>query len=130
MINRAVKYQPISFVIAGAGAVVNSGAITVDMNYKTVSGVQALSKDAAHTAMDGLTFEKFEINKQEIYPAGFDVELVACGREVSPDQRFDKDINEPGEQTTVNIDVKDGSIVGQVYPYTVKVYLRLTNPTS
>lgn len=130
MVNRAIKYQRILFVIAAAGQVVSSGAITVDINYKTVSGILALSKDPARTAMDGLTFEKFEINNQEIYPEGFDVEILGFGRDTNVNDRFEKDVNEPGQNSTVDIKVKDGSIAGQVYPYTVLVYLKLSNPVQ
>lgn len=130
MVNRAVKYQPIDFVIPVAGASVASGAITVDKNYKTVSGIALLSKDPAKTALSGLSFDKFEINHQEIYPAGFDFEVFAFGDQTNVPARFDTDINEPGENTSVDIIVKDGSIAGQVYPYTAKVILKLTNPVN
>lgn len=130
MINRAIKYQRIPFVVNIAGETVPSGAVTVDVNYKTVSGILALSKDAARTAIDGLTFEKFEINNQEIYPPAFDVEILAFGRDTDVNDRFEKDVNEPGQNSTVDIKVKDGSIVGQVYPYTVFVYLKLSNPIN
>lgn len=130
MVNRAIKYQRIPFVVTVAGEVVPSGAITVDINYKTVSGILAISKDAARTAMDGLTFEKFEINNQEIYPEGFDVEILGFGRDTNVNERFEKDVNEPGQNSSVDIKVKDGSIVGQVYPYTVFVVLKLSNPVQ
>lgn len=128
MIFRGVKYQPIPIVITVAGQTVSCNNITTDRNYKKVNGIQAYTDD--FIAMRSLTSEKFEINGQEIYPQGWDVQLISSGNDLNPNERFDNEIDEPADGSTVNISLKDGSVGGQVYPYTVKVVLRLVNPIS
>lgn len=126
MLFRSTKYQTIALVITGAGLTASTKAFTTDRNYKKVCGIQARTNDL--TAMSGLTFDKFEINGQEIYPADFDTQLVSSGTDLNPNERYDKDVDEPAEGSTVNITIKDGSIAAQAYPYTVKIILKLSNP--
>ncbi len=126
MIFRAIKYQSIPFVITGAGQTISANNVITDRNYKTVNGIQAITRDA--TAMSGLKVAKFEINGQEIYPADFDLQLISCGKDVNPNERFDKEVNEPADGSKVDISITDGFIIGQVYPYTVNIILRLSNP--
>ncbi len=128
MIFRAIKYQPISFVFTGAGQTVSCSNITTDRNYKKVVGITARTNDP--NAMGGLTIGKFEINGQEIYPSDLDVADLSSSDSVSPNERYDKDVDEPAEGSTVNISLIDGSLAGQAYPYTVKVTLKLNNPVK
>ncbi len=127
---RAIKYQPIPLVITGAGLSATTNAFTTDKNYKTVSGIKARTNEIIKLALCGLTFTKFEINSQEIYAEGMDVEDISSDTGVAPNERFDKEVDEPAEGSTVNITITDGSVAGQVYPYTVKILLKLTNPLS
>lgn len=128
MIFRAIKYQPISFVFTSAGQTVSCSNITTDRNYKKVVGIKARTNDL--TAMGGLTIGKFEINGQEIYPSDLDVADLSSSESVSPNERYDKDVDEPAEGSTVNISLTDGSIAGQAFPYKVKVTLKLNNPVK
>lgn len=128
MLFRSIKYQPISFVFTIAGQTVSTSAVTTDKNYKKVIGIKARTNDT--TAMGGLTVDKFEINQQEIYPNDYDLADISSTESVSPNDRYDKDVDEPADGSTVNISLKDGSLGGQVYPYTVKVLLKLSNPKS
>lgn len=122
---RNIKYQVIKLVVAAAGDVVNTQGVTTDRNYKFVKGIQITSTD--NTALERSTFDKFEIDSQEIYPTDYDAQLIKSGNEVNPNQRFDLDIDEPAENSTVNITYRDGGTAG-AYPYTAKVILKLTNP--
>ena len=128
MIFRSVKYQNMALVVKGAGEIVSSKSFTTDRNYKKVVGILALTADPA--AMKALEFEKFEINGQEIYPQGYDAYIISCGDGVAPNDRFDKEIDEPAENSSVNVSIKDGSVAGQGYPYTVKIVLMLKNPVK
>lgn len=125
---RAVKYQTVDLIVNGAGATVSSNNFTTDTNYIKVVAIKAKTNDAAKLASRGLVFSKFEIAGQEIYPSGFNVEDIVGDTAVAPNDRFDKDIDMPADGSVVNITVVDGSMTGQVYPYTVTITLKLTNP--
>lgn len=122
---RNIKYQVIKLVVPVANAVASTDAVTTDRNYKFVKGIQVTATDLV--GLESSTFDKFEIDAQEIYPLDFDAQLIASGSEVNPNQRFDLDIDEPAENSTVNINYRDGGTAAG-YPYTVKVILKLTNP--
>ncbi|HEY0029147.1 MAG TPA: hypothetical protein VGC65_00200 [Bacteroidia bacterium] len=122
---RSIKYQVINVEIPAANAEVSTSQVNTDKNFKTVTGIQAIATDA--TAFNKGTFDKFLIGGQEIYPEGFDIKLISCGNEVDPNDRFDKDINEPAEGSTVNITIADGG-TATAYPYTAKVVLKLEKP--
>lgn len=121
---RNIKYQVIKIVVPAAGNTITVAA-TTDRNYKSVKGIQVQTASIADLALS--TFDKFEIDSQEIYPKDFDALLIASGNEVNPNDRFDKDIDEPAENSNVNIVFVDGG-QAPAYPITVKVLLKLTNP--
>lgn len=122
---RNIKYQVINIVIPASGNTVSTSNATTDKNFKTVTGIQATSTDA--TAFNKGTFKKFEIGSQEIYPEDFDIKLISCGNEVDPNERYDREVSEPAEGSTVNITVVDGT-TASAYPYTVKIVLKLEKP--
>jgi len=122
---RNIKYQVIKLVVPAANAIVSTQDVTTDRNYKFVKGIQITTPESV--ALERSTFDKFEIDSQEIYPTDFDAQLIKSGNEVNPNQRFDLDIDEPAENSTVNITYRDGG-TATAYPYTAKVILKLTNP--
>lgn len=122
---RPIKYQRIPLVMAGAGQSISTVGVTTDKLYHRVTGIHATCSDVA--GFTNSNFQKFEIDKQEIYPQGFEAKLIATGQEVNPNDKFDQDINERANESAIDITYKDGSAVGVVYPYTVNVYLRLEN---
>lgn len=122
---RNVKYQLIQLTITGAGLTASTNDVTTDKLYKKVKGIQVTVSSAI--AIEATSFDKFQINSQEIYPTGFEVKLISCNSGVPPNERFDIDVDEPGAGATVDITVKDNSVAATVYPYTVNVYLRLEN---
>lgn len=125
---RKVKYQTIALVVTGAGLSAASANVTTDKNYERVTGIKAKTNDLANIASRAATFTKFEIASQEIYPAGFPIEDIIGSTDVNPNDRFDKDVDMEAAGQTVNVTVLDGSMAGQVYPYTVTITLKLTNP--
>ena len=123
---RPLKYQLIQLTVAAAGNTVTpAGQPVTDKLYKRVTGITVTASDAA--GLTNSTFGKFEIDKQEIYPVGFEAKLVSTGQEVNPNEKFDADINERAQESSVDIEYTDGSAAGVAYPYTVNVYLRLEN---
>lgn len=125
---RKIKYQLVPLTITAASQSVSTSAVTTDRNYKRVKGIALNVSDAA-AAEEG-TFDKFEINSREIYPAGFETKLISCGQDVPPNDRYDKEVDEAAENSTVNITYTDGNAVGTAFPYTINVYLLLENPVE
>lgn len=123
---RKVKYQPIRLTITGAGLTASTNDARVDQNYDRVKGIQMTCTDA--NAIEQAYFDKFEMGGKEIYPKYYEGKLIYSGVNVAPNERFDKEVDEPGNNTTVDITLKDQSVAGTVYPYTVTVYLKLENP--
>lgn len=126
---RKIKYQSFRLNVPAANAKVStqSDAATVS-NYEKVTGVQVSVSNAI--AADTGTFDKFEIDSQEIYPPGFGVNVLSCGRDVPPNDRFDKDVEVRASNSPVNITYTDPNTPGIVYPYVVVITLKLSNPTE
>lgn len=123
---RPIKYQLVTLTITGAGVSVSSSGVKTDKLYQRVTGIHVTASDA--NGLTNSTFQKFEIDRQEIYPQGFEAKLISTGQEVNPNDKFDHDIDEPANDTQVDITYRDGSAAGVVYPYTVNIYLRHENP--
>lgn len=124
-VQRPIKYQLIQLAVPGI-----AGSITIQTNtdklYKRVTGIHVTSSDA--NGLTNSTFDKFEIDGQEIYPEGFEAKLINTGQEVNPNEKFDYDINERAEESVVNIGYTDGGSAAGAY--TLNVYLRLENPSD
>lgn len=125
MIRRPIKYQLIQLTIAAASNSASTDGVKTDKLYQRVTGITITASDA--TGLNNSTLTKFEIDRQEIYPQGFEAKLVSTGQEVNPNDKFDQDINERAEDSQVDITYRDGGAAG-AYPYTVNIYLRLENP--
>lgn len=124
---RKVRYQKIQLTIAAANAEVSTNQITVDQNYGKVTGIQATCTDA--TAFNKAYFRKFEIGKLDIYPDGYEAKMIAAGNDCPVNDRFDKDIDEPGNGATIDITYKDAGSA-TAYPYNLNIYLKLINPAK
>jgi hypothetical protein len=125
--DRPIRYQKVSLTIPLATNVISAVNVTTDKLYQRVTGIYATCSDA--TGMNNSTFDKFDIDNQEIYPTGFEAKLISTGQEVPPNDKFDHDINERANQSAVAITYRDGG-AGTAYPYTVNFYLRLENPNE
>ncbi|MCE9539046.1 MAG: hypothetical protein K8R85_07500, partial [Bacteroidetes bacterium] len=121
-------YQIASLIIPGAGASVETVDVTTDINYDNVVGIQTTCTDPE--AFKTSTFQNFEIGSLDIYPKGYEAKMLSAGINCPPSERWDKELNEKAQGSTVNITYKDGSVPGTVYPYTVNVYLWLKNPET
>lgn len=125
---RNIKYQKIKLTVAAANEVVSTKGVTTERSYKKVKGIQATCSDK--NAVEQGEFDKFEIASKEIYCKGYEVKLIFSGVDVAPNERFDKDVDEEAENSTVDITYRDMNVAGTVFPYTLIVYLRLENPVS
>lgn len=121
---RKIKYQIIPIAVTSANAIETS-AVVVDQNYQNVVGVQVTTTAAA--ALAAGVFDKFEIGSKEVYPKGFELKMINSGQDVAVNERFDKEIDEPGEGATINITYRDPAYAAN---YTIYVYLKLKNPTK
>jgi hypothetical protein len=123
---RNIKYQTIQLLIPAANAVVSTKAVTTDRSYKKVKAIGVNVSDAA--AAEKGVFNKFEIGNIEIYPDGFESKRLSCGQNVAPNERYDKEVNETAENSSVSITYTDNNALGTAFPYAVSVYLWLENP--
>ncbi len=120
---KPTKYQLIQLIVPAPGITVTpKEKIVTDKLYRKITGIYATSNDAL--AFTNSFFEKFEIDKQEIYPVGFDVKLISACQEQEPKDKFD-DENQPVLESVVEISYIDLGSVHVHYPYTVNLYLRL-----
>lgn len=122
--NKRRKIQLIPIVIPSAGATVPATA-SIDINYKRTQGIAIGTTNLS--ALNGTTFQKCEIDGVEIFPPNYETKMLYAGNEVTPNDKFYK-IDERAENLTIALSIKDGSVAGVSYPYTITVYLDLRNP--
>lgn len=117
------KFQLIKFTVPQAGAVVNINANS-DRLYKNITGLFAsLPEDKA---FEGSTLQLF-VNDQEVFPEGYELKMITCGQQTSPNERYYA-IEEEAGGSTIRGRFTDG---GQVsYPYTGTLYLKLEEKIS
>jgi hypothetical protein len=115
------KYQLIKINVPSQKAVVNINANS-DKLYKKITGIFAsLPSDGA---FPGSTLQLY-VNDTEIYPEGFELKMITCGNEVSPNDRY-YNLEEEASGSTIRGRFTDGGLVqGVNYPYTATLYLRL-----
>lgn len=119
-----IKYQLIKFIVPQAGAVVNINANS-DRLYKNINGLFAsLPEDKAFA---GSTLQLF-VNDQEVFPEGYELKMITCGEQVSPNERL-YNVEEEAAGSTIKGKFTDG---GQAvsYPYTGTLYLKLEEKIS
>jgi len=69
--------------------------------------------------------QKVEINKQEIFPEGYETKLLMTGINVSPNQRYYDVGDLPVGNGAVKVDFKDTSDARTGFePYRVSIYLK------
>jgi archaellum component FlaF (FlaF/FlaG flagellin family) len=70
--------------------------------------------------------QKIEINKEEIFPEGFESKLLMCGINVAPNERYYTIGNLPTGNGKIKVDYKDvssDSSTTEFAPYRVSIYL-------
>ena len=92
----------------------------LDIGYKNLEGVAVMS-----SAGEGNIFKTFSIAGSELFPKNFEVDFLKSNAYVSPNQRFFK-VQEIADGRKVEIDFQDGGN-NSVYPYTIKIYMLLSN---
>jgi hypothetical protein len=125
---RFTKYQIFPIVIAGAGQATSLQNATTDRNYQKVKGIGITCSD--QFAETNAIFTKFEVNRREIYPNGWEIKMNTTGQDVGVNDRYDERVDEDAANSVVDVTVQDKSAAGTVYPYTVNVYLLLETPLS
>ncbi len=117
------KYQLIKFNVPAARSTINIFANS-DKLYKRITGIFAsLPND---NAFSGSTLQLY-VNEEEIFPEGFELKMITCGNQVTPNERFYL-ADEVASGSTIRGKFTDGGqVTGVTYPYTGILYLRLEN---
>jgi hypothetical protein len=120
---KAIKYQLVKVTVPAAGQTVNINTNT-DKLYKRVTGIFASLSCPFSFAGTSLSLN---INDKEIFPENFEIMMVSCGMDVSPNERF-YNLDEEAEGSTVRGKYTDGNLNPMAtFPYTAYLYLRLEN---
>jgi len=125
---RQIKYQLFKFNVASANQAVSLQSATTDRNYDKVKGIAATVTDGASQSLG--TFTKFEINRREMYPLGFEVKMLTTGQYVAINDRFDERVDEEAANSVIDVTYQDNNAPGAVFPYTVTIYALLENPLT
>lgn len=68
--------------------------------------------------------QRIEVNKQELFPDGYESKLLICGINVSPNLRYHDTGNMPTGNRLVKVEYKDSEDSRAPFePYRVRVYL-------
>ncbi len=129
---REFKYQTVNIDITGGSAGPGqfaefSAEFDLDKQYKKCVGVAfEIIPSAPGVFVDLLKIGRFEINNREIYSQDLPVKLFLNTSTVSPNDKFDKDINEKADGVKASIKLREFNSIGFV-PYTVSVIFKLSN---
>ena len=95
--------------------------------YNKIKGITVLYMSLSGTPnTDFLKFKKIEIQNREMYPVNFYVKHLITNNDVTFNDKFDLEINEPAKASKVYIELKDESMVF-TGAYRVVVTLKLMN---
>ncbi|GAA4276289.1 hypothetical protein [Aquimarina mytili] len=94
-----------------------------DIGYKHLEGVAVLSSIGK-----GHVFRSFTIAGAELFPKNFEVEFLQSSGHVSPNERFFK-VYEVADGKKVELEYIDSGKAPS-YPYSLKIYMHLTNGKS
>ncbi len=109
--------------------------ILVTQSGSAVSKTYELDKDITHikgllltSNRDDLMYyrgsQRIEVNKQELFPDGYESKLLMCGINVSPNARYHDTGNMPTGNRLVKLEYKDSDDSRASFePYRVRVYL-------
>lgn len=131
---REIKYQTI-IIDVNAAAPANGhsdfgGDYETDKQYERVVGVSfEILPSAAGVNSDLLRIRQFEIQGREVYPDQLPVKSILCSNDVSPNKRFDENINEEAKGSKVKISLGEYNS-GAFVAYKVAVILKLSNKVT
>jgi len=99
-------------------------ALDTDKKYKRITGIFAsLPEDKNYRALFETTLE-LRVADVEIFPEGFEIKMLNCGQQVSPNNRFFDQIEQEARGNQITGRYIDGGN-GSNYPYVAKIYLKL-----
>jgi len=116
-----IKYQLLKIKIAESGVSIKFSADT-DKKYKRLKGIFASLPDTGN-ALFGSTLE-LRVADVEVFPEEFEIKMLSCGQNVSPNERFYTQLDEEAEGSRIEGRYIDGGNAA-AYPYTAKLYLLL-----
>jgi len=93
----------------------------LDNNYKYVTGIAAMDNIGLNHVL-----EHSSIDGHELYPKGFEMSFFQSNLFVAPDKRFLSFDKRTANGNKINLEIKDGGTAPN-YPFTLKIYLRLSN---
>ncbi len=101
----------------------------LDRNYRRLTGIAIL-----HNIGDKHTLRSFTIDSVEIFPKNFEVAFLQSNAYVAPKDRFFP-LQEIADGKKIEIDFQDVQVFSKnvnrdgtnAYPYTLKIYLELSN---
>ena len=116
-----IKYQIIKVQVSKAGAIKKFYADT-DKQYKRITGI--FLSLPYEESLFGSTFS-LKVADKEIFPEDFEVKMLSCGNQVSPNDRFYESIDEEANGSRIEGKYTDGANEDAEYPYEMNIYLRL-----
>lgn len=117
-----IRYQLIKINVPAKDALVKF-SVDTDKKYEQITGLYAsLPEDEAIAAS---TLE-LKISNEEIFPEDFEVKMITCSQDVSPNERFYEKVQHEAAGNTLEGRFTDGGNATS-YPYTAVLYLRLEN---
>tara|TARA_R110000787_G_scaffold257595_1_gene362784 strand:+ start:273 stop:632 length:360 start_codon:yes stop_codon:yes gene_type:complete len=112
--------QLIEKEVPSAGAVVTISE-DLDNNYRYVDGIAMMDNIGLNHIL-----KQSSIDGKELYPKGFEVSFFQSNLFVAPDNRFLSFEKREANGNKIELEVEDGGTAPS-YPYTLKIYLRLSN---
>ena len=99
-------------------------ALDTDKKYKRITGIFAsLPEDKNYRALFETTLE-LRVADVEIFPEGFEIKMLSCGQQVTPNDRFFNQIEQEARGNQITGRYIDGGNADK-YPYVAKIYLKL-----
>ena len=114
------KIQLIEKPIDAEGASVSISE-ELDRSYQYLTGISIL-----HHIGTGNLLKNSSIDGKELFPKNFEVDFIQSNASVSPNERFFSLAEKRAGGNKINIEFEDGGGADS-YPYTLRIYLRLSN---
>ena len=114
------KYQILETEVTEGGQIIKFSDY-LDKDFKYLTGVAVLDTYTYQS-----TLEYSAIDGKELFPRGFEMLFLQANNFVNPSDRFFSFEDVEAEGKKIELEFKDGA-TSPIYPFTLKVYLRLEN---